>query len=184
MGLFEDDYNEHELAWMSGDEDKIKAAADLFKESPENVFFMIVKSIDSKKKIDISTLDYNAYMLEQHYSHFPECITSIYRLNILGKEFTAQQHYNYLFESIPQGNKFRKASKLQDNNLDTLINSLIMKLYCMNNNDALMYRDILDANGKLPLLLKKLKPLVTDSSLSCIKNVKDRKAIKAETLKW
>ncbi|ASD52037.1 clamp loader small subunit [Pseudomonas phage PspYZU05] len=184
MSLFDDVYNEHEIAWKSGDQAKIQELADTFKEKPESELFAIIKSIDRKTKIDLSTMDYNRYMIDLHYSNFPECIPVMYRLNFMSN-LTDTEHYNYLFSAIPAGSKFYKSNKAPETPQDELINRLIMNHYKVNNNDALLYRDILDANGKLHLMLKRLKPLATEELIKTLtKNVKLRKEMKEIVMRW
>ena len=61
----------------------------------------------------------------------------------------------------------------------------ILTKYQVNTNDAINYKSILTKNGKLPLVLKELKGLVTDDFLKEVtKNVKEQKQLKKLALEW
>ncbi len=66
-----------------------------------------------------------------------------------------------------------------------MIIKLLAKRYQVNTNDAINYKSILTKNGKLPLVLKELKGLVTDDFLKEVtKNVKEQKQLKKLALEW
>ncbi|QUD16023.1 clamp-loader subunit [Escherichia phage vB_EcoM_SYGD1] len=161
MSLFEDDIqlNEHQVAWYSKDWTAVQSAADSFKEKAENEFFEIIGAINNKTKCSIAQKDYSKYMVENALSQFPECMPAVYAMNLIG-------------------------SGLSDE-AEVLIIKLLAKRYQVNTNDAINYKSILTKNGKLPLVLKELKGLVTDDFLKEVtKNVKEQKQLKKLALEW
>lgn len=187
MSLFEDDIqlNEHQVAWYSKDWIAVQSAADSFKEKAENEFFEIIGAINNKTKCSIAQKDYSKYMVENALSQFPECMPAVYAMNLIGSGLSDEAHFNYLMAAVPRGKRYGKWAKLVEDSTEVLIIKLLAKRYQVNTNDAINYKSILTKNGKLPLVLKELKGLVTDDFLKEVtKNVKEQKQLKKLALEW
>lgn len=188
MSLFEDDdqYNEHQIAWLGKDWTKVQELSDSYKEKAENQFFTIIGSINEKQEhLNISTMDYSKFMVENALSQHPDCMPSVYVMNLVGQGLSDQAHYNYMMASVPRGRRYGKWAKLTENIQDALILQVIMTYYKVNAIDARMYRETLEAKNKLKPALKKMKGLVTDELLKTItKNLKEQKTLKKTALEW
>ena len=187
MSLFDDDVqlNEHQIAWYSKDWSKVQDVADQFKEKAENEFFGIIGAINEKKKISIAQKDYSKHMVENALSQHPECMMAVYRMNLVGAGLSDEAHFNYMMAAVPQGRRYGKWAKLIEDTGELLILKVLMKYYTINLNDAQVYRDTLVSKGKLPLVLKEAKALVTDEFLKELtKNVKEQKQFKKQALEW
>ena len=187
MSLFEDDVqlNEHQIAWYSKDEAKIKELADTFKETAENDFFAIVGAINEKKKISIAQRDYSKMMVENALSQHPECMPAVYVMNLVGSKLSDEAHFNYMMAAVPQGRRYGKWAKLTESVQETLVLKVLMNHYQININDAQVYRDTLDRKGNLSKTLNRLKGTVTDDLVKTItKNVKEQKQLKKLALEW
>jgi hypothetical protein len=188
MSLFEDDdqYNEHQIAWLGKDWTKVQELSDSYKEKAENQFFTIIGSINEKQEhLNISTMDYSKFMVENALSQHADCMPAVYVMNLVGQGLSDQAHYNYMMASVPRGRRYGKWAKLTENIQDALILQVIMTYYKVNAIDARMYRETLEAKNKLKPALKKMKGLVTDELLKTItKNVKEQKTLKKTALEW
>lgn len=188
MSLFEDDdqYNEHQIAWLGKDWTKVQELSDSYKEKAENQFFTIIGSINEKQEhLNISTMDYSKFMVENALSQHADCMPAVYVMNLVGQGLSDQAHYNYMMASVPRGRRYGKWAKLTENTLDALILQVIMTYYKVNAIDARMYRETLEAKNKLKPALKKMKGLVTDELVKTItKNVKEQKTLKKTALEW
>jgi hypothetical protein len=188
MSLFEDDdqYNEHQIAWLGKDWTKVQELSDSYKEKAENQFFEIIGSINEKKEhLNISTMDYSKFMVENALSQHADCMPAVYVMNLVGQGLSDQAHYNYMMASVPRGRRYGKWAKLTENIQDALILQVIMTYYKVNAIDARMYRETLEAKNKLKPALKKMKGLVTDELVKTItKNVKEQKNLKKTALEW
>lgn len=187
MSLFDDDiqFNEHQIAWYGKDWTAVQGAADTFKEKPENEFFEILGAINEKKSCSIAQKEYSKFMVENALSQFPECLPSVYAMNLIGAGLSDQAHFNYMVASVPRGKRYGKWAKLVEDTSEVFIIKLLSKLYTINSNDALMYKKILEKNGKLSLVLKEAKGLVTDEFVKEVtKNVKEQKQFKKLALEW
>ncbi|ADB81542.1 putative clamp loader small subunit [Klebsiella phage vB_KpnM_VPA32] len=187
MSLFEDDVqlNEHQIAWYSKDEAEIKRLSDTFKETAENEFFAIIGAINEKKDISIGTRDYSKFMVENALSQFPECMPSVYVMNLVGSGLSDEAHFNYLKAAVPRGRRFGKWAKLNESAQETLVLKVLMNHYTININDAERYRVTLANKNKLSETLKRLKGTVTDELVKSItKNVKEQKQLKKLALEW
>ena len=184
--LFDDDYNDHEIAWLGKDWKMVQELADSYKEKPENEFFNILNSInDSKQQLNVSQMDYSKMMIENALSQHPECMPSVYAMNLIGSNLSNQSHFNYLKCAIPKGKRYGKWAKLSQSALDELVLKAIMTYYSINLNDAMMYRDILVSKNKLNESLKKMKALVNDDMIKSVtKNVKEQKDLKKKIMEW
>lgn len=187
MSLFDDDVqlNEHQVAWYSRDEAEIKRLSDTFKETAENEFFAIIGAINEKKDISIGTRDYSKFMVENALSQFPECMPSVYAMNLIGSKLSDEAHFNYLKASVPRGRRFGKWAKLTESVQETLVLRVLMNHYKVNINDAQNYQRILSNKNKLSETLKRLRGTVTDELVKSItKNVKEQKQLKKLALEW
>lgn len=187
MSLFEDDdYNEHQIAWLGKDWNKVQELSDTFKEKPENEFFSLLGAInESKHEINVSSMDYSKYSIEHALSQHVDCLPAVYVMNLVGGGLSDQAHFNYMKAAIPQGRRYGKWAKLNENSLDTLIHKVLMLYYHISFNDSLMYRETLEAKNKLSSTLKSMKALVTDELLKTVtKNVKEQKELKKKALEW
>lgn len=187
MSLFEDDVqlNEHQIAWYGKDDAEIKRLSDTFKEAAENEFFAIIGAINEKKNISIGTRDYSKFMIENALSQFPECMPSVYAMNLIGSKLSDEAHFNYLKASVPQGRRYGKWAKLTESVQETLILKVLMNHYKININDAQNYQRILTTKRKLAETLKRLKGSVTDDLIKSItKNIKEQKQLKKLALEW
>jgi hypothetical protein len=188
MSLFEDDdqYNEHQIAWLGKDWAKVQELSDSYKEKAENQFFTIIGSINEKQEhLNISTMDYSKFMVENALSQHADCMPAVYVMNLVGQGLSDQAHYNYMMASVPRGRRYGKWAKLTENIQDALILQVIMTYYKVNAIDARMYRETLEAKNKLKPALKKMKGLVTDELVKTItKNVKEQKNLKKTALEW
>lgn len=187
MSLFDDDIqlNEHQIAWKSNDWDAVQKCADQFKEKPENEFFEIIGAINEKKNCSIAQKDYSKFMVENALSQFPECMPSVYAMNLIGSGLSDEAHFNYLVAAVPSGRRFGKWAKLVEDTSELLVIKLLCKRYTINSNDAMHYKSILEKNGKLKTVLKELKGMVTDEFLKEVtKNVKEQKQFKKLALEW
>lgn len=73
--------------------------------------FDFIKSINNKKYIfnEENASEYNVYMVNKAFSYFPE--TVFYALECDKLQLEGKQHYDFLFYTIPKGNRFSKWSK-------------------------------------------------------------------------
>ncbi|AHJ86897.1 clamp loader subunit [Salmonella phage STP4-a] len=187
MSLFDDDvqFNEHQVAWYSKDWNKVQEMADTFKQKAENEFFEIIGAINEKKQCSIAQKEYNKFMVENALSQHPECMTAVYTMNLIGSELSDEAHFNYMVAAVPQGRRFGKWAKLIEDTQEILILRVLMKYYTINLNDAQVYRETLERKGKLGIVLKEAKGLVTDEFLKDVtKNVKEQKQFKKQALEW
>src|SRR5699024_1346348 len=148
-------------------------------------FFEIIGAINNKTKCSIAQKDYSKFMVENALSQFPECMPAVYAMNLIGSGLSDEAHFNYLMAAVPRGKRYGKWAKLVEDSTEVLIIKLLAKRYQVNTNDAINYKSILTKNGKLPLVLKELKGLVTDDFLKEVtKNVKEQKQLKKLALEW
>lgn len=188
VSLFDDDVelNEHEIAWKSRDEDKIRELADSFKEKAENELFTIMNDITfGKKQRNLNASEnYNQFWVNNSLSQHVDCIMQAAMANCL--KLDDQSHFNYLLHSVPKGKRFGKWAKAHDDEVsEVFLLKLLMKYHNINNDDARMYLTTYKAKGHLPAMLKKMKGLVTDEFLKDVtKNVKEQKDLKKKALEW
>lgn len=188
VSLFDDDVelNEHEIAWKSRDEDKIRELADSFKEKAENELFAIMNDITfGKKQRNLAQSEnYNQFWIDNSLSQHVDCIMQSAMVNCL--KLDDQSHFNYLLHAVPKGKRFGKWAKAHDYSVDIVfITKLLMKFHSINNDDAHRYLETLKLKGHLPAMLKKMKGLVTDEFLKDVtKNVKEQKDLKKKALEW
>ncbi len=179
--------SEHEVAWFGSDFDSIQKLADSYKQSQESELFAILGDItQNKKPRNLSQSEnYSKYMIDNALSQHVDCMMQVNQMNLLGAGLSDQHHYNYYLETISQGKRYGKWAKLTLDTSEVFINKVIMAYYNINENDALMYRQILGKNNQLNDILKKAKGLVTDEFLKSItKNVKEIKQFKKQALEW
>ncbi|AKU43697.1 clamp loader subunit [Citrobacter phage Merlin] len=187
MSLFDDDVqlNEHQVAWYSKDWTEVQKVSDQFKQTAENEFFEIIGAINEKKPCSIAQKNYSRHMVENALSQHPECMPAVYVMNLVGSELSDEDHFNYMMAAIPQGRRYGKWAKLIEDTGELLVLRVLMKYYTINLNDAQVYRDTLVSKGKLSLVLKEAKALVTDEFLKELtKNVKEQKQFKKQALEW
>lgn len=177
----EDQYSEHDIAWMSKDWDAVQAIADSYKEKPENEVFSILNDINSSKqdRCVAQSDNYSKFYIDNALSQHIDCIQAVYMSNLVMQGMPDQAHFNYLLHAVPQGKRYGKWAKLTENVKEVFIIKLLMKFYKINNYDAIMYKDILTRKGKLKDTLARAKSLVDDQFLKSItKNVKEQKELR------
>jgi hypothetical protein len=190
VSLFDDDVqlNEHEVAWKSRDMDKIQELSDSFKEKAENELFAILNDITFNKKPRnlAQSENYNKYWLDSSLSQYVDCIIAANTMNLIGSELSDQQHYNYYLNAVSKSKRFSKWAKAPEEATNVkLVLGLIKKYYSINQDDAVMYMDMMQTKGNLKDFLKIARALVTDDFLKTVtKNVKEQKQIKKQILEW
>lgn len=181
--LFDEDekYNDHDIAWMSKDWEKVQELADSYKEKPENELFMLLNNINmTKQELVIANIEnYSKYMIDDMLSRSVDCIQEAYISNMLMHGLSDQAHYNYLLNSVPRGKRFAKGLKIEEHYKDKFVIMLLMKYYKVNHERATEYKDLLTHKNVLKDVLNKCKGFVTDDFVKSItKNVKEQKELK------
>lgn len=189
MSLFffdDDQYNEHQLAWMARDWTAVQKCADQYKVSAETELFEILGAInESKKQLNVSQMDYSRFMIENSLSQHADCLPAVYAMNLVGAGLSDQAHFNYMKAAVPQGRRYGKWAKLNEDINKQLVLAVIQTQYKINVYDADMYHRTMFAKGTLIPFLKKYKSLVTDDMVKAItKNAKDQKQLKKQASEW
>lgn len=177
----DEEYSKHDLAWFSRDWDAVQKLADEFKEKPENEFFEIMNNINyNKQRMNVDVMDsYSKFAIDNLLSKSTDAIEAAYYANLFLHQMDDQSHHNYLCMAVPQGKRYPKGAKLDESYKDKFIIELLMKYYKVNSNKAFEYRILLAKKGKLEIVLKKAKGLVSDEFIKSItKNVKEQKELK------
>ena len=190
VSLFDDDVvlNEHEIAWKSRDEDKIRELADSFKEKAENELFAILNDLTfgkNERNLSVSE-NYSKFFLDNAMSQHPDCIIQAATMNLIGGGLSDQAHYNYYLHSVSKGKRFSKFAKAGSDDVNVvLLVKLIAEFHKVNETIASGYLKMYKLKGHLPAMLKKMKGLVTDEFLKTVtKNVKEQKDFKKKSLEW
>lgn len=183
--LFDDEdkveLNEHQIAWMQMDWDKVKELSDQYKEKPENELFVILNNINSdKNELNVDQFDsYSKFMIDSMLSRHMDCIQSVYMSNMILHGLPDQAHHNYLMLTIPRGRRYSKSTKLDETLKDKYILKLLMVYYKVNSYTAYTYKNLLTKIGKLDEVLKSAKAMANDDFLKTItKNPKELKELK------
>ena len=183
--LFDDEdkvnLNEHQIAWMQSDWDKVKELADSYKEKPENELFKVLNNINyGKNELNVDNIsNYSKFMIDSMLSHHVDCIQTVYMSNMVLSGLSDQAHHNYLLHLIPRGRRFSKSTKLDEPLKDKYILKLLMAYYKVNAYTAYNYKQLLLNKGKLDEFLKTAKALATDEFIKSItKNPKEIKELK------
>lgn len=189
LSLFEEDseLNEHEIAWRSRDQNKIQELADSFKEKPENELFAIMNNLGSGKKERslANSENYSRFWIDNSFSQHVDCLIAVNAMNLIGAGLSDQAHHNYYLHAIPQGKRFGKWAKYEENVGSKFLIKLLAEFHQINDSDAYMYLQTYKEKGNLEIILKKAKALVTDDFLKTVtKNVKDQKQFKKQALEW
>lgn len=177
----EDQYSEHDIAWMSKDWEAVQALADLYKEKPESELFVLLNKINSsKEELNVGNIDsYSKFMIDDMLSRHVDCIQEAYISNMLLHGLSNQSHYNYLLNSVSRGKRFSKSLKIEESYKDKFVIMLLIKYYKVNRDRAIEYKNLLEHKGVLKTVLSKCKGFVTDDFVKSItKNVKEQKELK------
>ena len=181
FGDDEQEFNEHEIAWMSKDWDAIQKLSDSFKEKPESELFMLLNNINmSKQEINVDNIDsYSKFMIDQMLSKHVDCIQEAFVANMFLHGLSDQAHYNYMINSISRGKLFAKSTKLDESYKDKFMVLLLAKFYSVSYERATEYKKLLERKSKLSDVLNKCKGFVTDEFIKTVtKNVKEQKELK------
>ena len=185
--LGEEKLNEHEIAWRSGDWDKVKQLAKQFAEKPDNPLFKLLDEITvNKNRINADeNRHYDKYFVNTALSQHADCLYPVYVMNLVGHGLSDQMHFDYLQGSIRKGKRYGKWAKMTEQNDIKLIQTVLSKLYCINVDDAIDYYEIAVEKGYLDKLLKRAKPIATDELIEGVtKNKQERSRLKKLIEDW
>lgn len=104
----------------------------------KNVFDYI-KSINEQKKLDFDATIYNNYVVCRNFGYFPDTVFLANELNCLGS-VDADQHYEFLFNSISKRKRYAKWIK-EDKDEDL---ELVAEYFSINKDTAKIYLKLLD----------------------------------------
>ena len=187
FGEEEKQLNEHEIAWLSRDWDKVAELADTFTEKTDNVLFKLMDNITlDKQHINVEYIpEYNQRWINTALSQHADCIYSAYVMNLIGHGLPDQMHHDYLVQSISKGKRYGKWAKLTEELDQKLVLMAISKAYIVNMDDARFYLDLANEKGYMDKLLKHIKPYATDELLVGVtKNQTERKRLKKIIERW
>lgn len=179
--------NEHEIAWLSRDWDKVAELADTFTEKTDNVLFKLMDNITlDKQHINVEYIpEYNQRWINTALSQHADCIYSAYVMNLIGHGLPDQMHHDYLVQSVSKGKRYGKWAKLTEELDQKLVLIAISKAYIVNMDDARFYLDLANEKGYMDKLLKHIKPYATDELLAGVtKNQTERKRLKKIIERW
>lgn len=171
--------SEHELAWFNQDWQAVKKLADSYKEKEETVLSFYSKQIFYQQD-DISVdSDYPRRQLDSIISIHPDCIHYAYMANLCLSKMDNLSHYRYLKTAITPKKRFLKPTKLYEDLHQLFYTKLLMKIYNIGYDSALMYKQIMIAKKTLLPILKMHKGLVTDEFIAAItKNAAEQKELR------
>lgn len=178
----EEKLNLHQMAWYSGDSQRIKELADSYKESAESELFSILNDLNlNKSERNIAQSEnYSKFAIDSYFSGSPDTVYAAYVANLLLGGLSDQAHYNYMLHAIPKGKRFIKKGKLDEDVHKSFKIALLKKIYQVSSDRAEEYYLLLTKKGLLSETLKQYQAYVTDDFLkSFTKNVKLQKELKA-----
>lgn len=171
--------NEHKLAWMNKDWSKVKELADSYKEPAESELFANLNAINYLKTQRTVDDSYSKFLINECLSVHLDAIVSVYNANFGVSTLRDQDHFNYLMLTVPSAKRYTPKNKLQEDTKQIFIIALLMKIYNIDELNAKMYKQILEAKGTLHTVLKSGAGFVTDEFLKSItKNVKLQKELR------
>lgn len=108
--------NEHQIAWIGKDWDKVKKLSDAFKEKPVNEFFFILNQINTQKnRINPDHFEsYNQYSINSVMSGHIDCSYHAYAMNLLGDAVSDQMHFDYLLHGVRPSKRYGGAGAIVD----------------------------------------------------------------------
>lgn len=167
--------NEHEIAWLSKDWDKVSQLADGFKEDAENSLFNLLTDITyNKTEQNVGNLPYDQWFINNALSQHAETIYQAYVMNLL-HGLPDQAHYNYLVSAIRKGKQYGKWAKLTVSIEETLHIAIIQIANNVDVNTAKMYLKIMERRNTLSKFLKDNKAIATPALIKKLgKTQKDR----------
>lgn len=189
ISLFEDDkeLNEHEIAWMSKDYDKIQELSDSFKESSSNHLFSALDKITlSSGNMTVEEEDvYSKFWIDNALSQYVDCIIYANMMNLYGSKLPDSAHFLYYRNAISKEKRFGKWASYKDPLEEKFIVALICKYQKVSEETAKMYIRILREKNKLNGYLSRLAAIATDDFMKSVsKNAKDIKTMKNIVEKW
>ena len=181
--FFEDEpkLNDHQIAWMSQDWERVKTLSEEFKDPATNDLFGILGCITfEKNNLDVDSSDcYSKYWIDNALSQHPDCLTHVNYMNLFGGKLSDQMHFDYYLNAIPKGKRFGKWASYKDDVKDSLILNVIMKVSTVSIDTARLYVNIMKEKNTLNEWLKIHKGILTDDFYKNItKNQKELKMLK------
>lgn len=139
-------------ALRTKDEEYIKNYLKQFDTKKDNELFFILDKITVSRDLnfDVSSVNYNKYIIIEMLSRSLDCLGSVVTLNLIGDGLSNQQHYDYLVRTIPVGRKkyqdgSRKYLRVDAHEVLSLL--IIMHVYGCNENTAKDYLEVLTVKG-------------------------------------
>lgn len=172
--LFDDDYNEHELAWKAKDWNKVKELTKEYTYKPSSAFEILDQISFTKTKITAEQLElYDKWFINSGLSQNIDCLMQVDQMNLYGSGLSDFHHYNYYLMTIRKMKRRGKWAKPTYNKRLEIYKALLSKHYKINLKDAELYYNIL--GNKINLI--SLKYLINDEFKSKFKDSESKKII-------
>lgn len=147
LSFLSDDFeplNEHQIAWLERDWDKIKELSKQFKKPDEQALFDILNNVTQKTGyLSAAHFEsYNQYAINHALSQHPSMLGYAYELNLMDGTITDEQHYDYLYHTVRQCKLPRvKFAKVSDDWEQRVFERLVARYYEVSVSRAIEYID-------------------------------------------